>query len=1427
MRQKMERKAKEMESYMMYIKMNINLAFAPEGRHDNSPGQAQRSPGKGQQKTESPAGAREMAAQILTGRSSVAPTGLIDFHLAFPGLRPLRRTCPGLLSTAPSGSNLPVKWISIVLLLLACLAGGVAQAQTLSFTPGMVSALTTANSTTGSAANYTGPLSDLVLNEPQALTYDSQGDLFIVDAGANVVRVVAGPYGTAIPSLPSVPNPTPGDVYTVAGSGNSTASSDPLCSTDELTYVNDSFNYSDSTSYYGNGCPAADAILNFTNLFGYVGSGSDQTQAPTGQVAIDSNGNLYIADEGDLLVRVVYAGGTVPGLQTSLPTDVTPTAGYIYAFTQENQSTKSSETDTLPPVGVAIDASGDVYILYNSSSDNRYDSTLGVISNGGSLPNTLAGTTLTTGQYANLAPLGYYGKQPPWHYPAAITLDSSGNIYISEANGNILGSVFVIYAGGTVPGLSVTLNGATPVVGDAYTFAGNSTSRPAKSAMPAYPPGVTATSVTTDNPTQLYFDSAGDLYMGLRYGYWYAGSFMAKVDTSGDLALVAGNLTLLDNQGKGTQAVCAAAADNFGDGCPANQVAMIGPWGVAAAPDGSVDYVDAYKDSNSNVYYALHKIDGSASEEQFSTETAGVASSAQIVAISNVSTETLTLSAINFPNNFTQVTSGGTDCTASTSLTAGQSCMVGIQFQAVEAGSFSGNVTITSNSTNATSGTNSIAVSGTATAATGTSAQSIKGFSLPTTVTYGQTCTLSATADSGLTVLYQVTSGPAKISGSTLTVTGLGAITVTAYQPGDNGDSSNSSGWAAATSVAAKTTAQAATLTFTADNKDQTPGYAIPTLTYTVTGLASWDTQATVTTGAPDITTTATSSSSTGDYPITITQGTLALTTSNYTLAFVNGTFTIDARLAQTITFTQTFSTVTYGASPITLSASASSGLAITWVVTGPATVSNSILTITGAGTVTVTATQPGDVTYAPAPNSATQSFDVQQAPLTFTADNKTMAYGSPVPTLTYTLSGLVNGETAATVVSNTPTLTTTATSSSAVGTYSITITQALVTVSSNYTINSSSFVNGTLTVITGTAQTVTFNSLPNVTYGVAAFALSASSDSGLTVTYTVSGPASLANNVLSVTGAGTVTVTASQAGNATYNPAKSVSQSFTVAKAAMTITADNKTRVNNTWNPTLTYTITGLVNGDTAAVLNGGPSISTTATASSPAGDYPITLASVTNENGTYPSATNYTITLVSGTLTVTSGGPAQSFNMTLSSQSLSIVDGSVGQVTLTIAPVNYYNGKLNLSCTGLPANASCIFSPSPLNVTLYYSSSVTETPNSTQGTLTISTSNAPVVGSLRSSGKGIYSAAIAGWASLLFGLVLAWQRKRLARYKTIWVLAMAVSLLGMAASLTACGGTSTSYSFASPGTSTIQVIAADSNGGPSNSTSLAITIQ
>jgi hypothetical protein len=95
------------------------------------------------------------------------------------------------------------------------------------------------------------------------------------------------------------------------------------------------------------------------------------------------------------------------------------------------------------------------------------------------------------------------------------------------------------------------------------------------------------------------------------------------------------------------------------------------------------------------------------------------------------------------------------------------------------------------------------------------------------------------------------------------------------------------------------------------------------------------------------------------------------------------------------------------------------------------------------------------------------------------------------------------------------------------------------------------------VSAVAQTSQTITFGALANKTYGAAPFTVSATASSGLTVSF-----ASLTTPVCTVSGAtvtivaaGTCTIQASQAGNATYAPAATVSQSFAVAKANQTIT--------------------------------------------------------------------------------------------------------------------------------------------------------------------------------------------------------------------------------------------------------------------------------
>ena len=86
--------------------------------------------------------------------------------------------------------------------------------------------------------------------------------------------------------------------------------------------------------------------------------------------------------------------------------------------------------------------------------------------------------------------------------------------------------------------------------------------------------------------------------------------------------------------------------------------------------------------------------------------------------------------------------------------------------------------------------------------------------------------------------------------------------------------------------------------------------------------------------------------------------------------------------------------------------------------------------------------------------------------------------------------------------------------------------------------------------------QTITFDPLPDRTFGDADFDLSATATSGLDVSFAVqSGPATLDGNTLSITGTGTVIIRASQPGDDNHEAAPDVDRSFDVAKATPQIT--------------------------------------------------------------------------------------------------------------------------------------------------------------------------------------------------------------------------------------------------------------------------------
>jgi hypothetical protein len=147
----------------------------------------------------------------------------------------------------------------------------------------------------------------------------------------------------------------------------------------------------------------------------------------------------------------------------------------------------------------------------------------------------------------------------------------------------------------------------------------------------------------------------------------------------------------------------------------------------------------------------------------------------------------------------------------------------------------------------------------------------------------------------------------------------------------------------------------------------------------------------------------------------------------------------------------------------VTLAATASSGLPPTFTLnSGPAGLSGTTLTITGGGaSVVITASQAGDAQYLGAPN-VKQSIWVDKHPLTVKADDKSMQYGGAVPTLTWTASGFVNGDTVTTALHGAPVVQTNATPNWAPGKYGITISAGSLA-SDKYRL---SFAPGTLTIL-------------------------------------------------------------------------------------------------------------------------------------------------------------------------------------------------------------------------------------------------------------------------------------------------------------------------------------------------------------------------
>jgi len=247
--------------------------------------------------------------------------------------------------------------------------------------------------------------------------------------------------------------------------------------------------------------------------------------------------------------------------------------------------------------------------------------------------------------------------------------------------------------------------------------------------------------------------------------------------------------------------------------------------------------------------------------------------------------------------------------------------------------------------------------------------------------------------------------------------------------------------------------------------------------------------------------------------------------------------------------------------------------------------------------------------------------------------------------------------------------------------------------------------------------QTISFSGLPSsATYGSAGpYTLSATASSGLPVSYSVIGPASISGTTLTITGAGTVVVTASQAGNGDYNAATPVSQSIVVGQASQTITfnsiaaqtvgatlslsASASSGLTVSFSSSTTTVCT--VSGTTATMLAPG----TCTIAASQAGNTNYAAATTVTQSFTVSSATSFTITADPGSET--------------------IKRGVLAAFLLDVQSVNGFSGKVKLTCSGGPKGAECADLPQTVQVnankTAYAVSGILFPASTAPGTYTI----------------------------------------------------------------------------------------------------------
>jgi uncharacterized protein (TIGR03437 family) len=252
-----------------------------------------------------------------------------------------------------------------------------------------------------------GPAVSAQINDPCALALDGSGNLFIGDELNYRIRKVTAD----------------GNISTVAGTGTAGDSGTGGAATSAAIRVpcgmaldgSGNLIFADTTNHEIKRIATSGTITTIagTGTGGYAGDLHPATQAqlnnPTG-IAIDAGGNIYIADSGNHVIRILTTDGNI---QTFAGTGK---AGYFGDGGPAGATTQLSN-----PTGLVMDAAGNLYVADSGNGVIRK------ITPGGGLITTIAGNGFNS--------YGGDGKpatQAALDHPRAVSVDPAGNLYIAD-----------------------------------------------------------------------------------------------------------------------------------------------------------------------------------------------------------------------------------------------------------------------------------------------------------------------------------------------------------------------------------------------------------------------------------------------------------------------------------------------------------------------------------------------------------------------------------------------------------------------------------------------------------------------------------------------------------------------------------------------------------------------------------------------------------------------------------------------------------------------------------------------------------------------------------------------------------------------------------------------------------------------------------